>query len=59
MIGFLWNVRDWLLNHGAVWCMKHCYNWSTCFYTACEQLTYEELKLMADDALRYKRENKS
>lgn len=52
------NVRDWLLNKIAIWCMKHCYNSMLCFYTACKQLTAEEVSLQADMVVKDKLKKK-
>ena len=46
--------RDWLLNRLAVWCMRHCYNSMSCFYTACEQLTADEVRMQADMVIKDK-----
>lgn len=47
-----YEVRDWLLNHLAVWCMKHCHNWATIFYTACSRLEPVEVEGMAKSYLK-------
>lgn len=49
-----YNARDWLLNHLAIWCMEHCHNWATTFYTACSRITPMEMKCMAKSYLKYK-----
>lgn len=47
-----YDFRDWLLNNLAVWCIKHCHNWSTIFYTACTRLEPLEVKGMAKSYLK-------
>lgn len=46
------DFRDWLLNHLAVWCMNHCYNWAMCFSTACKQMTTLELEMTVQDIIQ-------
>ena len=43
---WFYDIRDYILNHLAVWSMKHCYNWATTFYTACSNLTPAEIEAM-------------
>lgn len=51
-----YNIRDYVLNHIAVWCINHCHNWSSIFYAACKQLCWEELEVMANSAIQAKKE---
>ena len=48
---WLYDLRDYLLNHLAVWCMKHCHNWAIIFYTACSRIEPMEVKVMAKSYL--------
>ena len=44
---FSW-ISDRILNKIAVWCINHCYNDATIFYTACKQLDNFELSTMTE-----------
>ena len=44
---FSW-ISDRILNKLAVWCINHCYNDATIFYTACKQLDNFELSTMTE-----------
>lgn len=49
---WFYDIRDYILNHLAVWCIKHCHNWSTIFYTACTRLEPLDVKGMAKSYLK-------
>lgn len=49
---WFYDMRDYILNHLAVWCIRHCHNWSTIFYTACSRLEPFDIKGMAQSYLR-------
>ena len=50
-----YDLRDWALNNLAVWCMKHCHPWATCFYTSCRCMTPYEIELQAKSAIEAKK----
>ena len=47
-----YDLRDTILNRLAVWCIKHCHNWSTIFYTACSRLEPRDVECMAKSYLQ-------
>lgn len=56
---YIRDFRDCILNRLAVWCMKHCHNWSIIFYTACRQLSSKQIEIYAKQVIAKKKEEEA
>lgn len=50
------NLKDWILNHVAVFCINHCRNYSDIFHSACKQMSTLELKIKTDMIIKEREE---
>lgn len=56
----LWNnFRDSMLNEIAIWCMKHCWVSTECFYQSCEQLSATEIEIFSKQMIEKKERGKN
>ena len=48
------DIKDWTLNHIAIWCIRHSYSSSTLYYELCKKMCSGEIKVYTRQVLEAK-----